>query len=80
MIRFCLCNLKKVWRSNNMSCYNKKTFKVYGNKVKLRKKEDTYVVDIYLKKEVIESFVSDEDAESKGESWARKTFFYLCYK
>ena len=61
-----------------MSCYNKNTFKVYGNKVELRKKEDTYVVDIYLKKEIIESFVSDEDANSKGESWARKTFFYLC--
>ena len=56
----------------------KKPFKVFGNKVKIAKKDDTYIVDIFLKENIIDSFDSDEEAEFISEKWVRKTFFYLC--
>ena len=60
-----------------------KTFKVYGNEVKISRKKLhdeglTYVVDIFLNESITESFDSEEEAEEISEKWARKTFFYLC--
>lgn len=56
----------------------KDKFQVYGNDVELYKRKNTYVVDIYLNEEIMESFDSEEEAEERSEKWARKTFFYLC--
>ena len=56
----------------------KDKFQIYGNDVELYKRKNTYVVDIYLNEEIMESFDSEEEAEEKSEKWARKTFFYLC--
>ena len=56
----------------------KDKFQIFGNQVELHKRKDTYIVDIYLNEEIMESFDSEEEAEEKSEKWARKTFFYLC--
>jgi hypothetical protein len=79
------CNLMpqrriRISSSTNFCKMKKKKdkFQIYGNDVELYKRKNTYVVDIYLNEEIMESFDSEEEAEEKSEKWARKTFFYLC--